>query len=104
MEGFFVPLIQQLGLGGITGAVAGYAFKKVTKLVAIGLGLLFIILQLLAYKHFISINWGEVGHTAAPHVAEGGRSAIATIWRVLTHNLPFGASFAGGFYLGFKKG
>lgn len=104
MEGWLVPLVQQLGLGGITGAVAGYAFKKLTKVAAIILGVLFITLQLLAYKHFVSIHWGEIGHAAAPHLASGGKSAAATIWQVLTHNLPFGASFAGGFWLGFRKG
>ncbi len=104
MEGWVVPLVQQLGLGGITGAIAGYAFKKLTKIVAIGLGLIFILLQYLAYKHFISINWGEIGGAAAPHLTGGGQSAAAAVWQVLTHNLPFGAAFTGGFVLGFKKG
>jgi len=101
---FLVPLIEQLGLGGLTGAVAGYAAKKLTRLTAICLGILFIVLQLLAYKHFVSINWGEVSSAASPHLAEGGRAALGGIWRILTHNLPFGASFATGFFLGFKKG
>jgi uncharacterized membrane protein (Fun14 family) len=101
---FLVPLIEQLGFGGLTGAVAGYAAKKVTKWVAIALGLIFILLQLLAYKGFIAINWGEIGSAAQPHLVEGGRSTLSAIWRVLTHNLPFGAAFAGGFWLGFKKG
>ncbi len=102
--GFLVPLIEQLGFGGLVGAVAGYAAKKVTKWVAVAIGLIFILLQLLAYNNFININWGEIGEAAKPALAEGGRSALGGIWRVLTHNLPFGAAFAAGFWLGFKKG
>lgn len=101
---FLAPLIQQLGFGGLTGAVAGYAAKKLTKLAAILLGVLFIVLQLLAYKNFVTINWGAMSSAASPHLAEGGRTVLGGIWRILTHNLPFGAAFATGFLLGFKRG
>ncbi|MGD8238447.1 MAG: FUN14 domain-containing protein [Armatimonadota bacterium] len=104
MEAWIVPLVQQLGLGGITGFIAGYAFKKLTKIVAIMLGIIFILVQYLAYKHFININWGEIGDAAAPHLADSGKSAAAAVWEVLRHNLPFGGAFTAGFVLGLKKG
>ena len=98
------PLIEQLGFGGLTGAIAGYAAKKIAKLAALVLGLLFILLQYLAYKGWVDIQWGEVGKAAAPHLAHGGKSAGMSVWKVLTHNIPFGGAFAAGFWLGFKKG
>jgi uncharacterized membrane protein (Fun14 family) len=104
MEAWIVPLVQQLGFGGITGALVGFAFKKVTKIVAVLLGVVFILLQYLAYKHFVAINWGEIGSAAAPHLADGGKSVAGGVWKVLTHSLPFGGAFTAGFLLGFKKG
>jgi len=46
-----------LGFGGITGAIVGYTAKKVTKVVAILLGLVFILIQVLVYKP----DHGELG-------------------------------------------
>ena len=104
MEGVIVPLVQQLGLGGIAGAIVGFAFKKVAKIIAVLLGVVFILLQYLAYKNAIVINWGEVTGAAAPHLADGGKDVAAGVWQVLTHNIPFGAAFTAGFLLGFRKG
>ena len=99
------PGIEQLGFGALAGACAGYAAKKAARVAAILIGIMFILLQFLAYKHFVAINWGAVEH-AARGVTESGapHSAWSGFWRVLTHNLPFGAAFAAGFWVGFKKG
>lgn len=99
------PGIEQLGFGALAGAVAGYAAKKIAKLTAIFLGILFILLQLLAYHHLVEIRWGEVGDAARGLTDSGAPdSLLSSFMKVLTHNIPFGASFGVGFWIGFKKG
>ena len=87
----------------MAGAVAGYAAKKLAKLTAIFLGILFILLQLLAYHHLVEIRWGEVGEAAKGLSGPSG-SVAGAFWKIITHNLPFGAAFGVGFLIGFKKG
>ncbi len=97
--------VAQLGFGGIAGAVVGYASKKVAKLTALLLGVVFIILQLLAYNGYISIDWGAV-ETSAQHawVNPQGVTMADRLWAMLSANLPFGAAFGAGFVIGFKLG
>lgn len=100
-----IYMIQQLGVGGVLGALAGYAVKKVAKVVAVLLGLLFVIVQLLAFHKMITINWGNIAHALQPHMtASGAGHAATSLWKVLLYNVPFGAAFGFGFYFGLKKG
>lgn len=97
--------VASLGFGGAAGLVVGYAAKKVTKVVAVLLGLLFILLQVLVYNELISVNWSAVQHTAEhvwtdPH----GVTLADRVWGILVANLPFGGGFVAGFVLGFKLG
>ena len=101
----FGGTIASLGFGGAAGLVVGYTAKKVTKLVALGLGLAFILVQVLAYNDLITVNWMAVQHTAEgvwsdPH----GVTLADRAWAVLSANLPFGSGFLAGFLLGFKLG
>ena len=97
--------MASLGFGGAAGLVVGYAAKKVTKAVAVLLGLLFILLQVLVYNELISVNWTAVQHTAE-HVWTDPRGTTLAdrAWAILTANLPFGGGFVTGFALGFKLG
>jgi uncharacterized membrane protein (Fun14 family) len=94
-----------LGFGGVAGAVVGYTAKKVTKLVALALGLVFIVIQTLVYLDVISVNWTAV-QNGAEHVWSDahGVTLADRAWTILSANLPFGAAFAAGFALGFKVG
>ena len=94
-----------LGFGGVAGALVGYAAKKVTKVVAIVLGLAFITVQYLVYMKFVSVDWKAVQDTAE-HVWTDpqGVTLADHAWQVLSANLPFGGAFAVGFALGFKLG
>ena len=94
-----------LGFGGVAGAVVGYTAKKVTKMAALILGLVFIAVQLLVYAGFITVNWGAVETTVQdawvdPH----GVTLADRAWTIVTANLPFGGGFVAGFALGFKLG
>ncbi len=105
LNGLWGASFAALGFGGVAGVVAGYAAKKVTKLVALVLGLAFILVQVLAYKGFISVHWDAV-QTSAEQVWTDpqGMTLADHAWQLLSANLPFGSGFAAGFALGFKLG
>jgi uncharacterized membrane protein (Fun14 family) len=101
----FIPYLQQLGFGGIAGFIVGYALKKIGKVVAIFLGILFVILQILAYYGFVSINWIEVQRSVDP-LLETNR--LQGLWQglinILTYNFVAAAAFIPGLILGLRRG
>jgi len=97
--------VGDLGFGGIVGAVAGYAAKKASKIVALALGAVFLLIQGLAYFGLIDIHWGVVENLFNDlWVGVEGTSLTTRAWKVITSNLPFGGGFALGFAAGFKMG
>ncbi len=101
----FQPYIGQLTFGGVAGFATGFAIKKVGRVVAIVVGILFIIVQLLASAGYISVDWVRIQKDVEPML---GQENIKNVWQgllaLLTHNLPFGASFTVGLALGLKFG
>lgn len=94
-----------LGFGGVAGVVVGYTAKKLTKLAAILLALLFILVQVLAYQGWIHVEWTAVEQSAKGiWVDDAGVTLADRAWAILTANLPFGGAFIAGFALGFKLG
>ncbi|MBI3783904.1 MAG: FUN14 domain-containing protein [Deltaproteobacteria bacterium] len=97
--------VTQLGFGGMAGLVVGYTAKKIAKVAAILLGVLFLLIQILAYNGLITVNWGAVEHTATGVWSDGSGVTLADrAWAVISGNLPFGGAFVTGFLLGFKLG
>ena len=99
------PYLQQVSFGLLAGFAAGYALKKVGKLLAVALGLLFIALQILAYYGFVTVNWAEVQEQVDPLLEA---SALNRLWQglidILTYNLTFAVSFIPGLVFGLKRG
>jgi len=100
-----LPYVQQLTFGAVAGFVAGYALKKVGKVMAILLGLLFVALQLLAWSGFVTVDWGVVQRQVDP-LLEG--DSLERSWRgllaMLTYNLPFAAAFVPALVFGVRRG
>jgi uncharacterized membrane protein (Fun14 family) len=96
------PIIGEVGIGGIGGFVVGYALKKLAKLVVLILGMGFVLLEYLAYLGIISINFTALQNWAEGLIAPAG--ALGGFLVQFLANLPFGASFGLGFYVGLKKG
>lgn len=96
------PLAYQLGLGGIGGFIAGYALKKLMKIVAIIIGIFILALIYLGYKGIITINFGELEKAISNALGFTGQATgvIATIIAFL----PSVGAFGLGFLLGFKMG
>lgn len=99
------PYLQQLSFGALAGFAAGYALKKVGKLAAVALGLLFIALQVLAYYGFVTIDWVEVQNRVDPLLET---SSLNRLWQglvdLLTYNLTFAAAFVPGLVVGLRRG
>ena len=99
------PYLQQISFGLLAGFAAGYALKKVGKLLAVALGLLFIALQVLAYYGFVTVNWAQVQERVDPLLET---NSLNTLWQglinILTYNVTFAVSFIPGLIFGLKRG
>lgn len=102
MQNTLFDAFPTLGFGGVAGAVVGYAAKKLTKLAALFLGVLFIVLQSLVYFDVVTVNWSAMEEMARPALEDA--SLHERIWQMLTANLPFAGGFGIGFAIGFKLG
>lgn len=99
------PYLQQLTFGAVAGLVVGYTLKKVGKLVALVVGLLFVAIQVLAFYGFVTVNWGEVQGRFDPlleprSLDQAWKSLIA----LLTYNVTFAAAFVPALVVGLKRG
>ncbi len=100
-----LPYLGQLSFGALAGFAAGYALKKVGKIVAVLVGLLFIALQILAYYGFIQIDWLAVQERFDPVLESGNLSRLwQNLLGLLTYNLTFAAAFVPGLLLGLRQG
>lgn len=99
------PYLGQVTFGGLAGYAVGYALKKLGRLLAVALGLLFVAVQLLAQAGYIQVDWTRIQRDVEPLLQQPGlRSLWERLLTTLTYNLPFGASFVGGLILGLRAG
>jgi len=95
------PMILQIGVGGAGGFLAGYAIKKIAKILAFFAGLYFLSLVYLSQIGVVNINYErflEITSGLATN-EQVTNFLVATI-----ASLPFTASFAAGLIFGLKKG
>ena len=99
------PYAEQLGFGLVAGFAVGYALKKVGKLLAVVLGLLFVTVQVLASQGFVTVHWGEVQARVDPWFeADSLEGAWQNLVAVLTYNLTFAGAFVPGLVVGLRRG
>ena len=65
------PLIESGAFGAITGAVAGYAIKKIMKIGAIIIGAFFAGLMYLSYQGIVSVNWDKLNNQTQAAAQQG---------------------------------
>ncbi len=94
-------VIATLGLGGVLGWSSAHAIKTVGKMLAILLGVIFILLQVAAFYGLAQVHWDKVAqHYPSGTAIKHGASAM---WKIMTYNLPFAGGFGAGFLLGLKR-
>lgn len=102
MSELLPSMVFQLGAGGIGGFIVGYAVKKISKLIAVVIGLFLIALIYLGTQNIISINYDALWKAMADTF---GLASSGFSWLVgIISLLPFAGSFVVGFLLGFKLG
>ncbi len=102
MGEFLSPILYQVGIGGIGGFIVGFAFKKISKLLLILIGIFLIALIYLGTQGIISINY-EALFAAIGNMLGMAGSAFSWLVHVIAL-LPFAGSFIAGFVICFKLG
>lgn len=104
---------SKVSWGFCSGYCAGYAAKKVGKIMAVGVGGLFVLLQTLAYQGYIVVDQEKIQRdfNEAFDVNRDGNIDTADfqvmydkLYEVLNYNMPSGGGFAAGLLLGLRSG
>jgi len=95
------PFVFQIGVGGVGGFLAGFAIKKIAKILAFFAGIYFLSILYLSQIGVVNINYEKFlqimsGIATNEQVTNVALAAVTTI--------PFTASFAAGLIFGLKKG
>lgn len=105
------PEVQKLGFGGVMGICTAVAVKRIGSQAAYAGGLIFLLLQGLAYKGYISIDFKKIQSDATKSIDANGdgkfdTSDLLLYWaefkKIMQYNLPGGGGFAAGFALGLR--
>ena len=102
-----LPAIGSFSGAGAAGALLGYGFKKLLKVLLIVLAaftaLIGIPLGYLTYEGVITINWDRL-YTFLSSAATASASWLSTTAQAFAVAVPAFGGFATGFAVGFQKG
>ncbi len=101
------PTLFTIGSGGLIGFLAGFAIKRVFKILAVIVGLFFAALMYFQAQNLISVNWDKI-----QSMTQGMLSTLAHLLTdtgqisTITGNLgiPMTGGLAAGFAIGVMKG
>lgn len=96
-------LIFQAGGGLILGFAAGYALKKMVKILLLALGVFTLGLVVLAYYGIVSVNWDKLA-LLVERAISGAQATTYSVQSFILASVPFAGAFTAGFILGFKYG
>ncbi len=102
MSEVLTPIVYQLGVGGVLGFFVGYAVKKITKFIAVLIGLIALFLIYLGYEGVINVNYDNLAQMIENLM--GTASQATTTLTPIVANLPFAGSFIAGMAVGLKLG
>jgi uncharacterized membrane protein (Fun14 family) len=95
-----IPVAYELAVGGLGGYFIGYALKKITKFVALLIGIVILAVIYLAYSGLLNINFEGFANETKNALTYLGQ-AFVNIAPFLT-NLPLLGSFFIGLFLAYK--
>ena len=99
------PYLGQVSFGALAGFATGYALKKVGRVALVIFGLIFIVVQVLAYYGVVQVDWLRIQSYADPLLKrESLQGFFNSLVAILTNNVPFAAAFVPGFLLGLRFG
>jgi uncharacterized membrane protein (Fun14 family) len=98
-----------IAVGGIAGFLAGYAIKKVIKIVLVIAGLMIVAYVALGYQEYVSVDWSKIEESGSGLISNvssanfpGTEQSISSA--MAAFGIPLVGSLAAGFILGFIKG
>jgi len=106
-----LPLVSTVGGGFLAAALAGYALKKVIKIVAVIVGLFIAALAYLEYQRIIQVDW-----TSLQALSQNGITMVANAVTHISNNIdadhmgispnliPLASSTSAGLMLGLARG
>jgi uncharacterized membrane protein (Fun14 family) len=95
---------QQLGLQLGSGAVIGFAAKKIAKLIAVIIGLELALFKFLESRGILSVDWEKLSAGLLKTGQAAGNGTPPSWVSTLLSTLSVSAGFVGGFMIGFRKG
>ena len=96
-------ILSTLGFGGLLGFVSGMAVRTLGRMVGCMLGVIFILMQLMAYYGLAEWHWNRIADFVTGPAATAAEAATGALWKILTYNLPLTGGFTAGFYLGLRR-
>lgn len=90
---------EQVSMGGALGFAAGYSIRKVGNAVLFLVGTEVVILQYMAYREWLTMDWRRLGRDLAPKFSN---STWEGLLEILVYKMPFSAAFSGGLVAGLR--
>jgi len=97
-----LPYLTEGGIAMLLGIALGIATRAVFKLSMIFVAAAFIVVQVLAYKGILTMDWGRFADGLRNFVLNVSSSETG-LGAVVKHKLPSAASLVLGWYLGLKR-
>jgi uncharacterized membrane protein (Fun14 family) len=99
------PLLTSVGFSGLTGFLIGYAIKHVMKILAVGVGIIFVALMYFEQQGILNVNWDKLQTVSQNAVstlanATGQFSHASTSMSSANFALPMTGTAALGFAIG----
>lgn len=92
-------IAEQLGVGGVLGFTTGFAIRKLGRIVAFFVGTEICILQYLAYRQWLVMDWRRIAKDLQPKLDR-------SVWRagvdIVLYKLPFASAFSAGMAAGLR--
>lgn len=96
-----LPFITEGGTAMILGLALGMATRAFLRLGLLVLALLFVLLQVLAYKGILVVDWGAFGHAVKSFVLNV--SSESGLGGIIRHKLPTTGAFFLGYVFGMRR-
>lgn len=90
---------EQLSFGGVLGFAAGFSIRKVGKAILFLVGTEVVVLQYMAYREWLTMDWRKLGRDIAPRF---DKSTWDGFVEILVYKMPFSAAFSGGLVAGLR--
>lgn len=89
---------EQASIGAVLGFATGFSIRKAAKAAMFLVGTEVVILQYMAYREWLIMDWKRIGRDLAPNFNRSWNGFL----NVLLYDLPFSAAFSGGLFAGLK--